>query len=277
MTPAAETPLPEKPRISAIVVSRNRRELLQRSLEALGSLHQVIVVDNGSSDGSPALEEQFTSARFIRLPKNFGLTKALNLGIRGAEGEYLLFLRDDACIPAGAASQLADILEAAPEVGAVCPKFEGHDQVSALPTPAHPYPEWHTAGGGEFDDVECAKGAAIMVRHQFIRAMRNIDERYGNYGSDIDLCAQVVRRAAKKVRIACNVKALHHVLPKDQKDDSILEADRIIGTAVFLGKYYGFWAGMKFRISNTISSVFLFRWGMAKYLLSNQKLDGTHI
>ena len=45
-----------------------------------------------------------------------------------------------------------------------------------------------------------------MLRHQFIRAMRQIDERYGNYGSDLDLCAQVVRRASKKVRIVCNVK-----------------------------------------------------------------------
>jgi len=272
LTPAQELP-PEKPRVSVIIVSWNRKELLRRSLEALGGSHQVIVVDNGSSDGSAAIEDEFPGARFIRLPKNFGLTKALNLGIRSAEGEYLLFLHDDACISAEGASQLADLLESASGIGAVCPKFEGVNQVSSLPTPAHPYPHWHTAESGEFEDVECAMGAAIMLRRQFIRAMRQIDERYGNYGSDIDLCAQVVRRASKKVRIACNVKALHDVLGKD---DSLFEADRIIGTAVFLGKYYGFWAGMKFRISSTLQSIFSFRWGMAKYLLSNQKLDGTH-
>jgi GT2 family glycosyltransferase len=268
-----ETPLPEKPRISVIIVSRNRKELLRRSLEALGTAHQVIVVDNGSEDGSAALEEDFPVARFIRLPKNFGLTKALNLGIRSAEGDYLLFLHDDACLPSAAVTQLADILESSPEVGAVCPRFEGKAQAGALPTAAHPYPEWHSAGSGEYEDVECAMGAAIMLRHQFIRAMRQIDERYGNYGSDLDLCAQVVRRASKKVRIACNVKGLHDVLGKD---DSLLEADRTIGTSVFLGKYYGSWAGLKFRIVRTLQSVISFRWGMAKYLLSNQKLDGTH-
>jgi GT2 family glycosyltransferase len=275
--PPTEQPLPEKPRVSVIIVSRNRRELLRRSLEALGATHQVIVVDNGSSDGSAALDSDFPAARFIRLPKNFGLTKALNVGLRSAEGEYLLFLHDDACIPAEAVTLLADLLESSPEVGAVCPKIEGGKQGASLPTPAHPYPDWHTAGGTEFEDVECATGAAIMLRHQFIRAMRQIDERYGNYGSDLDLCAQVVRRASKKVRIACNVKALHDVPPRDnRKDDSLLQADRTIGTAVFLGKYYGFWAGMKFRISTTLGSVFCLRWGMAKYLLSNQKLDGTH-
>ena len=273
--PAAEEQLvPEKPRVSVIIVSRNRKELLKHSLEALGVPHQVIVVDNGSTDGSAGLEEEFPAARFIRLPKNFGLTKALNLGIRSAEGEYLLLMHADACISAAGVEQLADLLEATPEVGAICPKLETGNQVSALPTPSHPYPDWHSAGDAEFEDVECATGAAIMLRHQFIRAMRQIDERYGNYGSDIDLCAQVVLRAAKKVRIACNVKALHDV---SRTDDSLLEADRIIGTAVFLGKYYGFWAGMKFRIAKTLQSVFSFRWGMAKHLLSNQKLDGTHV
>jgi GT2 family glycosyltransferase len=268
-----EPALPPKPRVSAIIVSRNRKELLRRSLEALGSEPQIIVVDNGSTDGSPSLEQEFPAVRFIRLPKNFGLTKALNLGIRAAEGDYLLFLHDDACVPSDCVTLLADLLEGSPEVGAICPKLEGSPQVSSLPTTAHPYPQWHTAGSSDFEDVECASGAAIMLRHQFIRAMRHIDERYGNYGSDVDLCAQVVLRASKKVRIACNVKALHDVLGME---DSLIEADRVIGTAVFLGKYYGLAAGTKFRLVNTLKAVFSFRWGMAKHLLSNQKLDGTH-
>jgi N-acetylglucosaminyl-diphospho-decaprenol L-rhamnosyltransferase len=278
LTPAtlpevAEPEAPPKAGISVVIVSRNRQELLRRSLEALGSAHQIIVVDNGSSDGAANLDDEFPAARFIRLPKNFGLTKALNVGIRSAEGDYLLFLHDDTCISGEAVSQLAKVLETNPDVGAVCPRFPGLPQGGKLPTGTHPYPQWHTVECPDFEDVECATGAAIMLRHQFIRAMLHIDERYGNYGSDIDLCAQVVRRASKKVRIACNVIALHDVLGKE---DSLLEADKVIGTAVFLGKYYGFAAGMKFRLANTAKSIISFRWGMAKYLLSNQKLDGTH-
>jgi GT2 family glycosyltransferase len=271
VVPGGPEPL-AKPRVTAIIVSRNRKELLQQLLESLGNAHQVIVVDNGSSDGVAALEPEFPSARFIRLPKNFGLTKALNLGMRGAEGDYLLLLHDDAQISAEGVSQLADLLEANPDVGAVAPIFEGTPQWSDLPSPAHPYPEWHTAEGASDRDVPCVSGAALMLRHQFIRAMRQVDERYGQYGSDADLCAQVVRRASKKVRIACNVKALHHVLGKE---DSLLAADREIGTVVFLGKYYGFWAGMKYRIGCSLKAMFTFRLAMAKYLLSNQKLDGT--
>jgi GT2 family glycosyltransferase len=277
MTPPSgvpETPVPARRRISAVIVSLNRRESLRRLLDALGQEHQVIVVDNGSKDGAAAIDEEFPWVRMVRLPKNFGLTKALNLGIRAADGDYLLLLHDDACISGESVTALADLLEAHPEVGAICPKFESGAQVSKLPTTSHPYPDWHTAGEGEFDDVECAMGAAIMLRHQFIRAMRHIDERYGNYGSDLDLCAQVVLRASKKVRIACGIKALHDAAGTGS---SLVEADRVIGTVVFLGKYYGFAAGMTFRLVNTLRSVISFRWGMAKYLLSNQKLDGTHI
>jgi GT2 family glycosyltransferase len=263
--------------ISVVIVSRNRKDSLRHSLELLGvvndvSEHQVIVVDNGSSDSSTELEEYFPGARFDGLPKNFGLTKALNVGIRAADRDYVLFLHDDARIAAEGVSQLAAVLEANPDVAAVCPVFPGTPQVSRLPSPAHPYPEWHTATGDCDQDVECASAAAIMVRGQFLKAMRRIDERYGNYGSGLDLCAQVIRRAGKKIRIVSSVKALHD---RAGEETSLIAADRAIGTIVFLGKYYGFGAGLKYRISSSLQAIFTFRWGMAKHLLSNQKIDGT--
>ncbi len=272
MTPQLEVIPSTQPRVSVIIVSHNKAKLLRRSLEALGSEHQLVVVDNGSTDGAAALENDFPKAQFIRLPKNFGLTKALNLGLRAAEGEYLLFLHDDTQISSEAVSRLADVLAANPEVGAVSPLFPGKPQTAELPSVSHPYPEWHTVEGDSDQDVECTSGAAIMLRQQFMRAMRHIDERYGNYGSNLDLCAQVRRRASKKVRVVRNVTALHDVLGTE---DSLLAADRVIGTSVFLGKYYGFAAGLKFRMANTLGAVFAFRLAMAKHLLSNQKLDGT--
>ena len=49
-------------------------------------------MDNGSTDDSTALEPEFPEIRFMRLPRNFGLTKALNIGIRSAEADYLFLL-----------------------------------------------------------------------------------------------------------------------------------------------------------------------------------------
>src|ERR1035441_2327902 len=98
LTPQPNAPQAKQPpRVSVVVVSRNRAALLQR---CLGSLEQsdarptlqVIVVDNGSSDGSAQLESAFPAAQFIPLPKNFGLTKALNIGWRAADAPYLFFL-----------------------------------------------------------------------------------------------------------------------------------------------------------------------------------------
>ena len=91
MTPQQNQEQVERPpRVTVVVVSRNRAALLRRCLESLEKSEgretlQIVVVDNGSSDGSAQLDIDFPQAQFIRLPKNFGLTKAMNLGLRAAD------------------------------------------------------------------------------------------------------------------------------------------------------------------------------------------------
>ena len=260
-------------RISVVIVSRNRIPQLRESLESLGSEHQIIVVDNGSTGGINDLEEQFPLVRWIRLPKNFGLTKALNLGLRSAEGEFVLFLHDDAKITASGVTELADVLEAHPEVGAVAPLLV--DRLGR-PTPQvrenPPNPALAPVTAATDADVPSVSGAALMVRAFFLKAMRQIDERYGNFGSDVDLCAQVHHRANKKVRVVQSVRAIHESTPDSSR---LFTADCTIGTAVYLAKYKGAMAGLKHRVTTALSAIVTFRWPLAKYLLSNQKIDGT--
>ena len=80
MTPEVENIAPPAKRVSVVIVSLNRARQLRQLLEGLGEAHQIVVVDNGSTDGAVDLEPLFPAARFVRLPRNFGLTKALNLG-----------------------------------------------------------------------------------------------------------------------------------------------------------------------------------------------------
>ena len=99
LAPQPEQPKPP-PRVSVVVISHNRCELLRVCLESLEKSEerdtiQVIVVDNGSFDGSAQLDAEFPKMQFIRVPKNFGLTKAMNLGWRAAEAPYVFFLHDD--------------------------------------------------------------------------------------------------------------------------------------------------------------------------------------
>ncbi len=180
---------------------------MRQSIEALGDVHQVTVVDNGSADGGSNLDAEYPHLRFHRLPKNFGLTRALNIGIRSCDGEYILLLHDDVLISADAVSKLADYLEAHPEAGAVAPRLTNEagqtvKQVRALPVPAAPDPPFQPVSGEGDATVECLSGAAIMMRSFFLGALRNIDERYGTYGSDIEICAQI-RRSGKKIVIPC--------------------------------------------------------------------------
>jgi len=91
---------PRPPKVSVVVVSCNRVDLLRSCLAALEKSEsreamEILVVDNGSTDGSAQLESDFPATRFIRIPRNFGLTKAMNLGLRAASGDYILFLHED--------------------------------------------------------------------------------------------------------------------------------------------------------------------------------------
>ncbi len=272
---------PQTVRVSVVVVSHNRIALLRKCLRRLGSAYQVIVADNGSTDGSAQLESEFPHVRFIRIPRNFGLTKALNLGLRSAEGEFVLLLHDDTEITPEAVAELAAILETRPEIGAVCPLLvddDGHPapQVCDLPTAILPDVSWQPFAGAEDREVACASGAAIMFRSFFLKALRYVDEHYGTFGSNLDLNAQV-RRSGKKVLLLHRARAVHHAVsdPPDARVRRQYAADRAAGTAVYLTKYFGFWAGLKFRVAKVFAALFSFRIGELKLLLSGQKVDGT--
>ena len=262
-----------------VIVSFNRADQLRKSLEALGGEHQILVVDNGSRDATPSLEAEFPSARFIRLPKNFGLTKALNIGVRAADGEYILLLHDDAVVTGAAVASLADFLENRQDAGAVCPLLVDESgartaQVRSLPTPSMPDPPLRQADGDGEVTSECVSGAAILFRSFFLRALRQIDERYGNYGSDIEMCAQV-RRSSRKLVILTDVKAVHSPSASPMKP-SALAGDRAVGTAVFLGKHHGLVSGMLYRIKAGLPAVLTFRFAVAAGAFSGAKIDGTN-
>jgi GT2 family glycosyltransferase len=234
---------------------------------------QIIVVDNGSRDGSASLDSEFTAAQFLRLPQNFGLTKAINIGIRSGDGAYVLFLHEDVEIKAEAVAALRAELDQHSDTGAACPLLMDDagsplPQIRDLPMPANPDPPLRPGTPGEAPAVS---GAAIMVRRFLLNALRRIDERYGNYGSDVELCMQV-RRANKKVVIVGNATAIHR--PQAEASGTAFVADRKLGTAAFLGKYHGFAAKIKYLLVAILAALLTFKLGLLKLLVSGQKIDG---
>lgn len=274
--PSGQAPKP--PKVSALVVSYNRKDLLRRAIEALERSEgreslEIVVVDNGSSDGSPLLEDDFPKARFIRVPRNFGLTKALNLGVRGSEGEFVLLLHDDTEVFPDTVRLLAEILETQPETGAVCPLLvdaEGRPgpQLGQFP----PDDTWRPAGDGDAPlAVEYPRGAALMFRRFFYTAIRQIDERYGQFGSDADLACQM-RRAGKKILLIPRARAMH---TGRQSESTLRIADRKQGTTAWIGKYRGFMNGLMSQLGAIFGALGSFQLGVLKYLLVSQKVDGS--
>jgi N-acetylglucosaminyl-diphospho-decaprenol L-rhamnosyltransferase len=263
--------------VSVVVVSRNRAAMFRRCLESIEASDaratlQVIAVDNGSTDGSAQIGDDFPNVQFIRLPKNFGLTKALNLGWRAADAEYVFFLHDDTEIQPATIGILADALDRNADAAAVCPLLidgqgEPAPQLGTLP----PTGLWRPAAPGAPVAVEFPRGAALMLRVYFIKAIRQIDERYGQFGSDADLAAEI-RRASRKILLVSTTRVLHE---GRSGYSSVERADFLSSRAVFLGKYQGLAAGMKARIGAVLGPLAGFRFGELKYTISGQKIDGT--
>ena len=290
-----EPPEAPKPiRISALIVSYNRAAMLRRAIESLEKSDErekleILVVDNGSSDGSAQIEADFPNARFIRIPRNFGLTKALNIGVRSVTGEFVLILHEDTEVSLDTARTLASILENQADVGIACPLLVAPDgapapQIAELPRPGRTATAWRPARpeGGE-QQTEYARGAALMVRKFFLTAMRQIDERYGTYGSDAELCFQA-QRSGKRVLLAPSARVLHHGRAGlDARTRAARDADFKLGTAVYLRKRYGILRGLLFRISAVLGALGgVFSFGDFRYHLAlfgalwmGQKIDGT--
>jgi len=276
---------PKPPKVSVVVVSCNRVALLRSCLEALERSEardqmELIVVDNGSTDGSAELESEFAHALFIRIPRNFGLTKAMNLGVRAAHGDYIFFLHEDTEVSPPVVRELAARLDADTEVTAVAPMLvtaHGNPapQIGRFPPDGSWRPAFDAGQAGmpanpEPIPVDYARGAALMIRRFFLNAMREIDERYGQYGSDADLCFQI-RRAGKKILILPHLRTVHH----GGADSALKEADLRVGIANWMGKFYGMFAGVKARAGAALGALVRLRLGEVRYILSGQKMDGT--
>jgi GT2 family glycosyltransferase len=113
--------------------------------------------------------------------------------------------------------------------------------------------------------------------------MRQIDERYGTYGSDAELCFQV-QRAGKKVLLVPSTRVVHHGRTElDAQSRAARDADGNLGVGVYIAKRYGMVHGVLFRISVVLGALgglltfrdFRYRLGLFGALWGGQKIDGT--
>lgn len=205
------------PRVSVIVVSFNTREFLRRCLASVEPHHELIVVDNGSNDGSASMvRNEFPRAKLIE-QTNVGFGRGNNAGLAIATGEVALLLNSDAEAKPGAIDLLADALLADPDTVAAGGRLENDDgslQESAcsaltlwavfceqtflerlFPGSRLLSPYWQSRRLPQGGEVEQVMGACLIMRRvhgQFVE----FDPQFFLYCEDTELC-QRLRRSGK--------------------------------------------------------------------------------
>ena len=199
--------------LSIVIVSFNARADLQGCLLSLKknppSLdHEIVVVDNDSTDGSADAAERIPLVRVLRMGRNAGFSAANNAGIRASRGDLLLLLNSDTLVPPGAIDRLAQrfSLVAGPAVaGPRLVDGDGRVELSfgRMISPLNELlqkrrtPEWIAAQTAHEHFVDWVSGACLLVRRADAEAVGLLDERFFLYTEDVDFCHAIRARGGK--------------------------------------------------------------------------------
>ena len=212
--------------LSIVIVSFNARGDLDRCLASLRdhaplTPHEIIVVDNGSSDGSAAAVRQTPGVQVIENRANLGFAAANNVGIRSSRGETFLLLNSDTVVPAGAIDRLLAELDAAPDVAVIGPRLvdtNGRAELS-FGRMMSPLAEWRQKRlARDRHAVErltrqrsypdWVSGACLLVRRADAEAVGLLDERFFMYTEDVDFCASI-RARGRRILFTPDVEIVH--------------------------------------------------------------------
>ena len=215
------------PRLSVIIVSYNVKEYLgqalasvQRALSAIS--HEIIVVDNASTDGSAMLvREKFPGVILIENPENSGFARANNDAMKRAVGEYIALLNPDTLVQEDTFTSLLegfDQFDKAGMIGCKVLNEDGSLQLScrrSFPTP------WialsHIIGLSKLfprsrfvarynltyldpdagAEVDAISGSFMTIRREILNDVGYLDERFFMYGEDIDWCFRIKKAGWK--------------------------------------------------------------------------------
>jgi GT2 family glycosyltransferase len=185
-----------------VVVNWNRKALLEACLSSLrrqaGVPFEVIVVDNGSSDGSAEMAERDFGCRVIRNSANRGFCAANNQGIRAARGDYIALLNNDAEAEPGWLEALWRACQSANDVGMAASKVLVWEDPRIIDKAGHlMFPDGQNRGrgsgaldAGQFDlqeEVLWPDGCAALYRKEMLDQIGGFDEDFFAYGDDAEL------------------------------------------------------------------------------------------
>jgi N-acetylglucosaminyl-diphospho-decaprenol L-rhamnosyltransferase len=215
--------------LAIVIVTYNSRDEIDAALRALHEPrprvdHEIVVVDNASSDGTAAhVRSRWPDVRVIDAGANLGFAAANNLGIRSMSSELVLLLNPDTRAPGEAIDRLAAYLDAHPDCAIAGPRIvdgQGRAELSfgAMISPLAECRQKLLVTGSQRQwpivtpavermtsttrSVDWVSGACLMVRRSDLDAVGLLDERFFMYTEDVDLGAAVRARGRHVVFVA---------------------------------------------------------------------------
>jgi GT2 family glycosyltransferase len=215
--------------VSAIVVNHRRAELtieclgsLETAFERVGERCELVVVDNGSHDGSAErIGQRYPAVRVLALEENRGFAGAVNAGVEGSSGEWVLLLNNDTTIEPEAVGRMLEAGRAADRIGSVAAEMRfaasphvvnsagigvdrlavaydrglGEPVTSASPTPV---------------EVFGASGGAALLRRAMLEELGGLDDSFFFALEDVDLAWRARMAGWRAIYVPGAVVWHHH-------------------------------------------------------------------
>ena len=182
--------LPRTPRVSVVVCTYNAERTMEDCLESLSKLnypdYEVIVVNDGSTDGSLAIAERFGYCRIISQP-NKGLSVARNVGAQNSTGEIVAYTDSDCVADPDWLAYLVSKMVVSDLVACGGPNFPPPED-NLVPAAVAVSPGGPTHVLLSDDVAEHIAGCNMAFRRDVLLQLGGFDPVYRAAGDDIDIC-----------------------------------------------------------------------------------------
>lgn len=224
--------------LSIIILNHNSGGVLPRCLDSLEAARpelefEVIVVDNGSTDGSTdRLETEHPGFRFLRAGGNLGFAGGCNYGLARASARHYMLLNPDTEVMPGALPKLVWALDEHPRWGIVGPRMvDGQDQpyTAARRFPrafdvfcectrlAYYFPHSRFFAGyfygdrqlTELDEVDQIEGSALVIRGSLREQVGDLDPQFFLFWEEVDWCRRA-KKAGYEIHVVQEAQVRHY-------------------------------------------------------------------
>lgn len=204
------------PLVSVILVSMNRKEMLEGCLRSVQKQMfpdvEIIVVDNASCDGTgDMVQSLFPGVRYFYLNNNFGVPGGRNYGVRMSEGEFCVFIDDDAIFADdNALSRVVSYFRSDSDLGCIAFRIvrpgDGVEEYKSIPRLDKKIIH---------EDYECSYfcGAGFAVRHDLFLEMGMFWEPLLFIGEELDFSYRLVNQGYKILRSSA-ISIIHYETPQ---------------------------------------------------------------